>query len=229
MWLSLRGLTQVHFVEHQSFLGRNHDHIRHIEHRRIRQRRIMAHIKIKKSVQRPHRRHGIGIQSQRPQNLRILFRFLVVARQRNPRDPSRLRRSRPARMRDQCRHVVGGEPINVLMAPVPQVHFQLNRIEVQLNGMVGSVVKKYLDRQNSHIQRIRFAEFVLAALLIRPRVGRDRQSIMIIVRQGGGRVRRSLLHFARGSLVLCAQASYGCASANERHQNDGEKKRIHMR
>ena len=84
------------------------------------------------------------------------------------------------------------------------MHFQLNGIEVHLDRMVRRVPQKDFNRQNSHIQRIRFAEFVLAALVIRPRVGHDRQSIMIIVRQRGSSVRRSLLHLTRGRRILRA-------------------------
>ncbi len=107
------------------------------------------------------------------------------------------------------------------MAPISQVHFELNGIEVHLNGMIGSVPQKHFNRQNSHIQRIRFAKFVLAALLIRPRIGHDRQSIMIIVRQRGSRVRRSLLRLACVGVVLLTRASDARADANHNGKRQG--------
>src|SRR5271156_6521699 len=155
--------TKPHLVKHKRLLRSNHRRVRHIQNRCIRQRHFVIYIEMQKPVQRTHRRHHVCVQRQWSQNLRQLIRLLVAARQRNPRNPRPVRRRHSARMRDQAGHVLGRQPIKLLLASTAQLHLQLNRVNVHVNRLVRLISQKNFHRQNSRVQRISLPEFFLSA------------------------------------------------------------------
>jgi len=83
----LRGLSQLHFVEHQRFFGRERHHVRNVQDGIVSQSYVIAHIEIDKSTNGSHRRNRIGIQRERLQDFRQLVGFLIAGGNGKGADP----------------------------------------------------------------------------------------------------------------------------------------------